>query len=1111
MRGNNSGTERKHSPPHFRATLCSTTALAGLAMAVSLMAGTAWADDWTGAVSSDWFIDGNWADGSVPTAADDVVLNRTTPNDTRIIGAGVANASLLSVGAGGEGSLLVGGDLVSNGGIVGATSLGGVTLMGAGSSWSTGLLTVAEHAQGVLAIASGSAVNSIDTYLGYQAQGDATVTGLNSRWTVTGDFILGGGYPGNGELLIKDQGAVTSVNTTFGQGGGSLGSAIVTGSGSTWTNSGYLLVGEHGTGTLTIEDSGALTTGGNAFVGRDSGSVGTATVMGAGSKWTTNGFLRIGSLTGSQGTLTIADQGTVISNSQVRLANAPGTQGTALVTGAGSKWIGPATQFHVGFGGEGALTIADRGEVQSDFTTLGTWGGSTGTATVTGGGSVWNISDDFEVGVWGAGRLTIENGGAVNSIDSTIGVEADGIGAVTITGPGSTWTNTGGLFVGEEGSGAVTIADGGSGGSGGVYLARTADSTGSATVTGGGSTWNTGFLGVGENGQGTLTIANGGVVHSGHGDVGLYDGTGFATVTGGGATWTTSYLTVGEYGAGTLTIEGGGLVTNSASAFIGSETTGGGEVTVTGGGSRWQSADIQYIGMGGQGTLTIENGGGVTNTADAFIGYHTTGIGNVTVTGGGSTWESSGDLYLGRNGEGTLTIEDGGFVNPDETFIADQAGSIGAATVTGAGSHLITIGISVGSAGAGSLVIADGGLVDNRGATIGQFAGSEGHALVTGTGSRWRPEHDLWAGSEGRGELTVADGAVVETDEVRIAALSGSQGTVNIGAAAGDAPTAPGKLDTPLVQFGDGDGSLVFNHTSGNYLFAPDIAGVGRIDLLAGTTELNNAGGFSGITSVNGGATLVANGTLGGALDMLAGGRLKGSGTVGSVNIAGTIAPGNSIGTLHVAGNYTQAAGSTYEVEINAAGNSDLIDVAGAATLNGGMVEVIPSPDFALATPYTILTATGGRTGTFAGTTMGFPSAFLSPHLAYGANDVTLTISQTAYFESAALTPNQRAAARGADSLGTGNPVWDAIALLPSADAPAAFDAISGEVHASAGSVLIEDSRFVREAVDARLRAAFAGVGANAMPVLAYGDEGPEAAPADTDRFAAWRLCPTRA
>ncbi|MDZ5698732.1 autotransporter outer membrane beta-barrel domain-containing protein [Chelativorans sp. M5D2P16] len=104
-------------------------------------------------------------------------------------------------------------------------------------------------------------------------------------------------------------------------------------------------------------------------------------------------------------------------------------------------------------------------------------------------------------------------------------------------------------------------------------------------------------------------------------------------------------------------------------------------------------------------------------------------------------------------------------------------------------------------------------------------------------------------------------------------------------------------------------------------------------------------------------------------------------------------------------------------------------------------------------------------------------SLFLTPSLTYGANDVFLTITQTAVFDSVALTPNQIAAAGGAQSLGGGE-LFNIIALLGTEDeARAAFDAISGEIHASAKTALIEDSRFVREAANARFGVASEGLG----------------------------------
>ena len=47
----------------------------------------------------------------------------------------------------------------------------------------------------------------------------------------------------------------------------------------------------------------------------------------------------------------------------------------------------------------------------------------------------------------------------------------------------------------------------------------------------------------------------------------------------------------------------------------------------------------------------------------------------------------------------------------------------------------------------------------------------------------------------------------------------------------------PGTLSAASVAFGAGNGTLIFNHTSGSYVFAPAISGNGRINVLAGTNH----------------------------------------------------------------------------------------------------------------------------------------------------------------------------------------------------------------------------------------------------------------------------------
>ncbi len=156
-------------------------------------------------------------------------------------------------------------------------------------------------------------------------------------------------------------------------------------------------------------------------------------------------------------------------------------------------------------------------------------------------------------------------------------------------------------------------------------------------------------------------------------------------------------------------------------------------------------------------------------------------------------------------------------------------------------------------------------------------------------------------------------------------------------------------------------------------------------------------------------------------------------------------------------------------------GTSDRLAVTGTATIATGTtlrVTKTDAPRYVLGTRYTVLTTTGGRTGSFA-SLMGDTrvSRFINVVQETDANNIYLGVRQTSSFVSAAATRNQRAAATGADVAGNGA-LYTAIAYLDSdAQAQDAFDQISGEIHASARGQTVQDTRFVREAVSAHLQA----------------------------------------
>ena len=138
----------------------------------------------------------------------------------------------------------------------------------------------------------------------------------------------------------------------------------------------------------------------------------------------------------------------------------------------------------------------------------------------------------------------------------------------------------------------------------------------------------------------------------------------------------------------------------------------------------------------------------------------------------------------------------------------------------------------------------------------------------------------------------------------------------------------------------------------------------------AGTLTLSGANTYTGGTTINAG-TLAVNGSLASGVTANINGTLGGVGTInGPVIVNGTIAPGNgpNIGILNVNGNYTQNGNSIYQVKVGS--QSDLINITGNANINGGTVAV---QAVAGVTPktYRILTATGGRTGTYSDAKIG--------------------------------------------------------------------------------------------------------------------------------------------
>jgi outer membrane autotransporter protein len=110
---------------------------------------------------------------------------------------------------------------------------------------------------------------------------------------------------------------------------------------------------------------------------------------------------------------------------------------------------------------------------------------------------------------------------------------------------------------------------------------------------------------------------------------------------------------------------------------------------------------------------------------------------------------------------------------------------------------------------------------------------------------------------------------------------------------------------------------------------------------------------------------------------------------------------------------------------------------------------------------------------------------------------VQLSFEQVRSLVSAARTSNQAAVAAALDASQAGSPLFAAVVTQNSvAGAQQAFDALSGEIHGSVQAEMLDDSRYLRQAVLGRLRqASFAG---EAGPLAALTAGGPAVAFADS-------------
>jgi outer membrane autotransporter protein len=1009
----------------------------------------------------------------------------------------IDDGALVLAGAGRLGSTV--GETTVNGGALdlGGTSQTQATLTQNGGTVQNGTITVGTYTLAGGALATDATVDAGSGIAVQAGSVDGTLAGAAGLTksgadtvTLAGTNSYTGGTIVDGEaLVLAEVGTLgaTAGETTVNGGALDLGSTSQTQAALT-QNGGIVQNGTIAAGTYTLT--------GGTLAADASVVAGNAIAVQAGSV--------DGTLAGAAG---LTKSGTAV----VTLAGANSYSGGTVVDGGTLALTGAGTLGSTT--GEttinaGRLDLGDTSQVQATL--------------LQNGGTVQN-------GTIAIGTYTLTDGvlAANSRIDANgaIDIEAGTVNGILTGTAGLTKTSSNGVVLAGANTftGGVTV-------DGGTLALKGAGTLGSATGT---TTINRGTLDLGGTSQTQASLTQGGATVQ-NGTLALDSYTILSgTLSSDVAATVRDTIEVQSgmvdgtlLGSASLTKTSGNMATlTAANSYTGGTTVNDGLLVLAGNG-----AIISSLTMSAQGGFSISNANGdrtlttVTGLGNIDLGANTlvltqaTGAygGQITGTGGLVLSAAQGYALNGLNTfsggvsllTGTLSLGDSSALGTG-TLAMSEFTAIGLAsdgmvignaiTVSGDPTIDVATGLTATIAGTISDGTQPGDIVKTGGGTLiftGNNTYSAGTTISGGT---------LQLGDGGTSGSIIGDVvnnatlAFDRSDAVTFAGIVTGTGTIVQGGTGSTTLTAAntysggtfissGTLVGSVTSFGSGaildNAGLVINQTS-DASFANAINGSGTFTKQgAGILTLTGTSGLSGTTNVAQGE-LVVTGSLRSSRVALAGGtRLSGTGTVGGIAAAAgsTIAPGgNAVGTLSVNGNVSQQANATYAVQVTAGTTlSDRIVASGAATLDTGAILAVAKTNvatrYALGGRFTVLTAAGGVTGTYTLTGDTAVSAFYDLVVDYDANNVYLDVNQTSSFASAAITPNQRSVAGALDALSTTVGLRNALGFVQTyEEARAAFGQLSGEIHSSAKSALIQDSQYLRDAVSARLRSGSGG------------------------------------
>ena len=480
------------------------------------------------------------------------------------------------------------------------------------------------------------------------------------------------------------------------------------------------------------------------------------------------------------------------------------------------------------------------------------------------------------------------------------------------------------------------------------------------------------------------TVTNSGTLTAGQSSTGIFAGVNNTIVNTASGVIAVGDDGVGIFAAGNSTVTNAGQITiGDAAGLVAAIVAINDDNTVSNLAGATITVGLNADGILMQGDRAIVNNAGTINVT-AFGAA-------IDVFGDDALITSNGVINVGDNAAGISTQGDRALITHFGTINGGIA-SAGVAYIGSSGTINNSGRILLGDDAFGIVVLGDSNTITNSGTiTVGagfavgidvtNFVGSNS-IINTGT---------INVGAGATGILLQGTGTVFNSGTIN--AATGFAAIEFCGCGANVLTLGPGSVINGLV-LGTGIDTFQLGGT-GKDTFNLSLIGAGQ--QYDGFSTFNKTGSSNWTVTGTGaqawnvlGGTLSVNGVINGLVTVNAGGTLGGTGTIDDVFVnGGALAPGNSIGTLNVAGSLTFTAASSYMVEISGT-SSDLTRVTGVATLGGASVVVVPSGT--VAKQYTILTATGNVSGTFNPVVSGV-SSNLNPSLSYDTNNVYLNFA----------------------------------------------------------------------------------------------------------------------